>query len=135
MQVKLLQQWNRIIVKFILKYFFSCIESFYKTDWKMLKNFKRLIFDYEVIAQETFTATWQNFPLKSKLCLMYPFAIESKMSSDCNWNRTQSHLVCKWTIIDSGFKSSCSHLNFRFCTCFEQGVPWHSGNNRVWIYS
>ena len=33
------------------------------------------------------------------------------------------------------FKSSCSHLNFRFCTCFKQGVPWHSGNYRVWIHS
>ena len=35
----------------------------------------------------------------------------------------------------SGFESSCSHLNFRFRACFEQGVPWHSGNYRVWIYS
>ena len=26
----------------------------------------------------------------------------------------------------SGFESSCSHLNFRFRACFEQGVPWHS---------
>ena len=34
-----------------------------------------------------------------------------------------------------GFESSCSHLNFRFCTCFEQGVPWHSGNYRLWIHS
>ena len=34
-----------------------------------------------------------------------------------------------------GFESSCSHLNFRFRTCFEQGVPWHSGNYRVWIHS
>ena len=34
-----------------------------------------------------------------------------------------------------GFESGCSHLNFRFCTCFEQGVPWHSGNYRVWIHS
>ena len=33
------------------------------------------------------------------------------------------------------FESSCSHLNFRFCTCFEQGVPWHSGNYRKWIHS
>ena len=33
------------------------------------------------------------------------------------------------------FESSCSHLkNFRFCTCFEQGVPWHSGYG-VWIHS
>ena len=35
----------------------------------------------------------------------------------------------------SGFESSCSHLNFRFCACFEQGVPWHLGNYRVWIHS
>ena len=33
-----------------------------------------------------------------------------------------------------GFDSCCSHVNFRFCTCFEQGIPWHSGNYRVWIY-
>ena len=35
----------------------------------------------------------------------------------------------------SGFESSCSHLNLRFRTCFEQGVPWHSGTYRVSIYS
>ena len=34
-----------------------------------------------------------------------------------------------------GFESSCSHLNFRFRTSFEQGVPWNSGNSRVWIHS
>ena len=34
-----------------------------------------------------------------------------------------------------GFKSSCSHLNLRFFTFFEQGVPRHSGNYRVWIHS
>ena len=34
-----------------------------------------------------------------------------------------------------GFGSSCSHLNSRFRVCFEQGVPWHSGNYRVWIHS
>ena len=34
-----------------------------------------------------------------------------------------------------GFESSCNHLNFRFRACFEQGVPWHSGNYRVWIHS
>ena len=34
-----------------------------------------------------------------------------------------------------GFEPHCSHLNFRFGVCFEQGVPWHSGNYRVWIHS
>ena len=24
-----------------------------------------------------------------------------------------------------GFKSHCSHLNFRYRTCLEEGVPWH----------
>ena len=33
------------------------------------------------------------------------------------------------------FESSCSYLNFRFRACSEQGVPWHSGNYRVWIHS
>ena len=26
------------------------------------------------------------------------------------------------------FESCYSHLNVRYCTFFEQGVPWHSGN-------
>ena len=34
-----------------------------------------------------------------------------------------------------GFESKCSHLNFRFRACFEQEVPWHSGNYIVWIHS
>ena len=34
-----------------------------------------------------------------------------------------------------GFESSFSHLNFRFRACFQQGVPWHSDNYRVWIHS
>ena len=34
-----------------------------------------------------------------------------------------------------GFESSCSHLNFTFRACFEQGVPWHSSKCRVWIHS
>ena len=27
------------------------------------------------------------------------------------------------------------NLNIRFRPCFEQGVPWHSGNYRAWIHS
>ena len=33
-----------------------------------------------------------------------------------------------------GWESSCSHLNVRFRALFEQGVPSHSGNYRVWIH-
>ena len=52
--------------------------------------------------------------------------IFSLILADCNWNRTCNHLVHN----GCGFESSCSHLNFRFCTCLE-----FSGNHRVWIYS
>ena len=31
-------------------------------------------------------------------------------------------------------QSSCSHLNFIFRVWFEQGIPWHLGNYRVWIH-
>ena len=81
--------------------------------------------------------------------------------SDCNWTWTHNHLVhkrtpttqriftiqlnhlanlAKWLSVRlwtkcCGFESSCSHLNFRFCACFEQGVLWHSGNYSVWIHS
>ena len=34
-----------------------------------------------------------------------------------------------------GFKSSCSHLNFRFRACFEQRLPWQSGKYWAWIHS
>ena len=82
--------------------------------------------------------------------------------SDSNWTRTQNHLVpkrtlnhlvklAKWlscvlsTYLCGGFvqiwtkwfwvESSCFHLTFSFRACFEQGVPWHSGNYGVWIHS
>ena len=31
--------------------------------------------------------------------------------------------------------SRCSHLNFNFLACFEQGVLWYSGIHRAWIHS
>ena len=30
-----------------------------------------------------------------------------------------------------GFEFHCSHLNFRYGNCFEQGVPWYSGKYSV----
>ena len=68
----------------------------------------------------------------------------------CNWTRTHNHWVRKrtlnhlvwlngWVFVyelsGCGFESCCSHLNFRYRTCFEQGFSWHSANYRVWIHS
>ena len=46
--------------------------------------------------------------------------------SDNNGIRTLSHLVRKRTLSCCGFESRCCHLNFRYGTWVEQGVPWHS---------
>ena len=42
--------------------------------------------------------------------------------------------VLVYELSGCGFESSCSYLNFRFHTCFVQGVRWHSYNYRVWIH-
>ena len=51
------------------------------------------------------------------------------------WSVLLNGWVFVYELSGYGFESSCSHLNFRFCACFKQGVPWHSGNYRVWIHS
>ena len=48
--------------------------------------------------------------------------------------------LAKWIVFvyelnGCGFESRCSYLNFRYRACFEQGVPWHSGNYRVRSHS
>ena len=56
---------------------------------------------------------------------------------------THNHLAHKGTLnylaklklSGCGLEPSYSHLNLRFCTCFEQGIPGHSCNYRVWIHS
>ena len=36
--------------------------------------------------------------------------------------------VFVYELSGSGFESLCCYLNCRYDTCFEQGVPWHSGH-------
>ena len=54
--------------------------------------------------------------------------------------RTFNHLVRLngWVFLyqlnGSGFEYRCCHLNFRYCSRSEQGVPWHLGSYRVWIW-
>ena len=81
--------------------------------------------EYWVIQEIVLRESWAAL-IKHKILL-----------SDCSWTRTQNQLVRKWTLNHlaelrgSGFESSCSHLNFRLRACFEQRVPWHSGNCSV----
>ena len=55
--------------------------------------------------------------------------------SGCNWSVWLNSWLFVYELGGSGFESSCSHLSFRYGACFKQGVPWHSGNYRVWIHS
>ena len=49
------------------------------------------------------------------------------------WPVWRNGWVFVYELSGFGFGSSCSHLNFRFRACFEQGVLWHSGNYTEWI--
>ena len=58
---------------------------------------------------------------------------------DCNGTGAHSHLIRRLSarLRTKGFdaKSRSCHLSFRYRTCFEQNVPWHSSNYRVQIHS
>ena len=60
---------------------------------------------------------------------------KSSQHSSIIWPVWENGWVFIYELSGCGFVSSCGHLNLRFCTCFEQRVPWHSGNYRVWIRS
>ena len=68
------------------------------------------------------------------------FYISDKKQIDCNGTQTHNHLlwlhvwVFVYELSDCGFQSRSSYLYFRYCTCFEQGVPWHWGSYRVYIH-
>ena len=62
-------------------------------------------------------------------------SFRENMSSTATGLEPKNTLANGWVFVyevsGCGFESGCCHLNFRFCICFEQGVPWHSGNYRV----
>ena len=93
-----------------------------------------------------FKKTYRNYKIGfSKFCELRP-----KLCITVNSSGTHCVCVCTyhqnakpvwpngWVFVyelsGCGFESSCSHLNFKFRACFEQGLPWHSGNYRVWIH-
>ena len=84
----------------------------------------------------------------------YRMYIHSKMCPDMIRTYSQKHRTGKYSQHNSiilpdwlngwvflfelsgcGFQYCCCHLNFRYRDCFEQWVPWYSGNYRVWIHS
>ena len=68
-------------------------------------------------------------------------AIKNRIDNHFVHKRTLNHLAkpTGWVFAYAqsvcGFESRCCHLNFRYRTCFEQGVPWHSDKYRVQIHS
>ena len=51
------------------------------------------------------------------------------------WSVWLNGWVFVYELRGCGLESNCGHLDFRFHACFQQGVPWDSGNYRVWIHS
>ena len=51
------------------------------------------------------------------------------------WPVRSNSWVFVYELSGCWFECCGSHLNFRYRACFEQGVPWHSYNYRVWMRS
>ena len=104
--------------------------------------------NFESLAYEVVTQPSRPWPLWS-----LEFVIQINLENDTItvWNLARSWSISTginllglepingWVFVyelsGCGFESRCSHFNFRFRACFEQGVPWHSDNYRVWIRS
>ena len=85
------------------------------------------------------TRTWHDKDIQSNA----PLRTYSQMHRTDKYSH-YSLIVCPvwlngrvfvYELSGCGFESHCSHLNFRSRACFELGLPWHSGNYRVWIHS
>ena len=79
-------------------------------------------------------ASEQSQKIKNYKFSLAPTGLENTTSL-AKWPVWLNGWVFVYKLSGCGFESSCSHLNFRFRACFEQGVSWHSGNYRVWIHS
>ena len=77
---------------------------------------------------------WIDCGEKYGLSILRTQLIDSENSSII-WLVWPNGWVFVYELSGSGFESSCSHLNFSFRTCFEQGVPWHSGSYRAWNHA
>ena len=64
--------------------------------------------------------TWQENTVK------FTVQIKSLQNGSIICFAWQNGLVFVYEISGCRFEPLYSHLNFRYCACFEQGVPWHS---------
>ena len=67
--------------------------------------------------------------------IRYAFQSESSLARKFIWQFWRNGWLFLYELSFCGVEFSCSHLKFKFHACFKQGVPWHSGNYRVWILS
>ena len=70
--------------------------------------------------------TWQEHSVKSTVQTI-------THNSSINWPFWPSSWVLVNELSGFGFESRGNQLNFRYCTCFVERVPWHSGKYRVWF--
>ena len=73
-----------------------------------------------------------NHLAKLTIWLSYVVSTYLYVAFDCMLLSCHVH-VSKWIyeLSGRGFESRCCHLNFKYRACFEQGVPWHLGNQRT----
>ena len=88
----------------------------------LLRNNKLAILSNLGMPGYTHTHTLKVILSNCRKCLYLSAEKKQASSNDC-WSSSET--------VDSFISFIKWLLDFRYCTCFKQGVPWHSGNYRL----
>ena len=123
--------WTLVVELRYPAFIFRIGQSYKSTVWERIKRFERLYVlamlctRFKLNRVRDMTKTYSQMHRTDKY---------SQLSSII-WPIGLNGWMLVYELSGCEFASSCSHLNFRFSACFEQGVPWHLGNYWVWTHS
>ena len=93
-----------------------------------------------LVHNRTFNQTFSQTGQMTELCYEYLSVLATQFTTQYSQHSSiispvwLNGWVFVYQLSGCKFKYCCSHLNFRHCVCFKQGVLWHSGNYRVYIH-
>ena len=106
-------------------FLYTCNNILVGINWNYSLNIFRIIFGFTLKLVCDMIITYSQMHLTDKY----------SQHSSIIWQVWLNGWVFIYKPNGCRFESHCCHLNFRYGTCFEQGVHWHSGNYKVWIHS
>ena len=93
------------------------------------------IYDWAVLLVLSVQSIRLYVSITSCMNLGWIYTLQLPGCQEAPWPVWPNCWVFVYKLSGCGFESDCCHLNFKQCVCFQQEVPWHSGNYIVQIHS